>query len=264
MLKPVFNLPQGIVGVRAEDHLTSHDFEAVVEPLVENMRKKGFPVRLLIEIGPNFRGIVGARPWRELKEGFTALHLLDKIALVASDPAIRAAARLAAALVACDVRTYAKPEAAAATEWLMAPRTVDEEAPSIRILPDEQALLIELRGRFSEEDFDSITRVATTWTGAGGELCSLVLHGERFPGWEDPSSVVKRWQFIQNHLHDLRRIAIATGGPFGAFFASAGDEYTDAEIRRFHPARLYEAIEWAGEASTECLRLATVSAPFGA
>jgi hypothetical protein len=192
--------------------------------------------------------MAGAPPWRELREGFVSLHQVDRCAFIADEPSMRAAARLAGALVPCDLQSYAISEAPRALEWLTTRDPEEASAPSVRILPKECLLLVEMRGRLNADDLDAVSRVAATWTVSGGPLRSIVLHGSRFPGWEDPKTVLGYWEIIGDQFPRIRRFAVAVGGPLASLFADAGGEFTSAEIRRFGPTRLYEAIAWAAAA----------------
>jgi hypothetical protein len=138
----------------------------------------------------------------------------------------------------------------ARSEGVLSTRDFRSEAPDIRILPGQETLLIELRVRLSREDLDAIREISSRWIRAGGRLQSLVFHGARFPGWEDPGSLESHWRFLRDELPGIRRVAVATSGPLGAHFSFIGRDIVDAEIRLFSPNQLYDALSWAGELAT--------------
>jgi hypothetical protein len=247
MLKPILNLPQGIVGARAEGRLSRQDFHSVIEPLIENIRRRGLPTRLIIQFGPSFEEIEGGVPWNVLKEGLRTLHQVDRCAFVGDSPRIRGATPLTGALLACALRYYADSERLEALRWLSSRPTMEPKVPSIRILPDQEALLFEFRGRLTSEDLVSARRIARHWIGVGGRFQTLIFYGTRFPGWEDPGAIESHWRFLRDELPQFRRVAVATRGPLGAHFTSVGEGFVDAEIRLFGPGRLYEAMSWAEE-----------------
>jgi hypothetical protein len=214
------------------------------------MRRRRLPVRLLIKIGSGFAYVEGGNPWTVLKDGLVLLRPFDRCAFLGGAPWVRATARVAGALFACDMRTYAESGRSNALSWLLRRPASSAEAPALRILPEQETLLIELGARLCQEDLDSIREISRRWMGPGAILQSLVFHGARFPGWEDPGSLDSHWRFLRDELPDLRRVAVATRGPLGAHFAFIGRDIVDAEIRLFSPNQLYDALSWAGELTT--------------
>ncbi len=54
MLDRVQDVPSGVDAVKAIGTVSKGDYEAVIEPLVDNARREGRRIRLLYEFGPEF------------------------------------------------------------------------------------------------------------------------------------------------------------------------------------------------------------------
>lgn len=54
MLKPIENLPDGVLGVRAEGTVTGEDYRLLLKPLLAETGSQGDAVRLLLDLPPAF------------------------------------------------------------------------------------------------------------------------------------------------------------------------------------------------------------------
>ncbi|WP_084768954.1 STAS/SEC14 domain-containing protein [Streptomyces sp. MOE7] len=118
MLERAEDAPAGIDAVKATGTVSKHDYETVVEPLIDAARKEGRRIKLLYEIGPDFRSFTPGAGWEDLKVGLGAMRLFEGCALVTDVGWIRESTRMMSFLMPCPVRVYGNEERAEALHWL--------------------------------------------------------------------------------------------------------------------------------------------------
>ena len=107
MIERITDLPGGIFGVRAMGTLTADDYESVIAPFVDDVRRNRQRVRCLVEVGPGFTGVTPAAAWEDVKLGLRAMRAFDGCAVLTDDDRIRGASRVGAFLLPCPVRLFA-------------------------------------------------------------------------------------------------------------------------------------------------------------
>lgn len=118
MIERITDLPGGIFGVRAMGTLTADDYESMIAPFVDDVRRNRKRVRCLVEVGPGFTGVTPAAAWEDVKLGLRAMRAFDGCAVLTDDDRIRGASRVGAFLLPCPVRLFALGERSAAVAWL--------------------------------------------------------------------------------------------------------------------------------------------------
>ncbi len=243
MLTPIEGLPDGVLGVRAEGTVTGDDYRLVLRPLLAEARRGGVGVGLLFHLGPDFEGFTKEAAWEDLRLGLEYLHDLERCAVVTDHVGVRAAAKLAGAMVPGDVRTYSDAERSDAVRWLAG--APERPAISFRLLPECEVLLVEPTAGASGEDFARVREVADEWLEADGEVRGLVIHADDLSAWTRPGTVLGHWRLIRDHHRELDRVAVAVGGSAGALVSAAGEHFSHADVRHFAPDQRARAISWA-------------------
>ena len=80
MIKPLTDLPAGVIGFEASGKLHAEDYRDVLLPAIATAAKSG-DVRCVI-VMKDFGGISGGAVWQDLKMGLEHLRAWKKIALV--------------------------------------------------------------------------------------------------------------------------------------------------------------------------------------
>ena len=118
MLERLSDLPPGIVGLKAVGTLTARDYQQVVEPLLEEIRRDGKNVRLLYQFAPEFEGFTPGGIWEDAKIGLRPMRLLDGCAVVTDLAWIRNSVSLVSYLMPCPVRVFENRDLDKALAWL--------------------------------------------------------------------------------------------------------------------------------------------------
>jgi hypothetical protein len=74
--------PDNVVAVRAHGLVTGEDYTATLVPAVERKIREHDQVRLLYQIGPDFKRFTTTALWEDAKVGFHHLECFERIAVV--------------------------------------------------------------------------------------------------------------------------------------------------------------------------------------
>ena len=242
MLELLRDLPAGVDGFRAVGEVNRHDYDRVVQPLLDAARGEGRRLKLLYEFGPKFRGFTAGAVWEDLQVGVRYLRLFERCAIVSDHDWVRRTSRAMALLMPCPVRVFRDADRQQAIEWLAAP--VDSRLTH-RVLADRGVLVIEPHGSLRAEDFDALAAVVDPWVEQAGELPGIVVHTREFPGWQNVGSFIRHVRFVRDHHRKVRRVALAADGKVAELVPTFADVFVSAEIRRFEYDEEERAIAWA-------------------
>jgi hypothetical protein len=240
MIEQLHDLPAGVDGLRARGVVTKNDYCHVVQPLLAEAQRTGRRLRLIYQIGPDFERFTSGAAWEDLRVGWEYLSLFERCALVTSVAWIRDAARLFAPTLPCPLRTFEHAEWESALAWLT-------EAPA-KVVPHrltpEGILLIEPDRHLRREDFEGLASTVDPWIAAHGPLRGVVVHARAFPpGWENPGSLLRHLQFLREHRHHARRVALATDSRLADVAGGLG-KLVGTTVKHFGFQQVDQAVAW--------------------
>jgi hypothetical protein len=244
MLERIDSLPPDVWGLRATGTVSREDYDIVVRPQLEELRRHGKRIRFLYELGPEFDGFTPGAAWEDFRVGFRYLRLFERCAIVSDVDWVRAAARGLATVMPCPVRVFGCAEIDAAIEWLRARR---EPSLTYRMLPERGVLVVEPHGPLHAEDFDALDAATDAWIESSGvALRGIVVHARQFPGWENLGTLLRHVRFVRDHHRLVRRVALAVDGTVAQMAPVLADHFVQAELKQFSADDLDAAIVWAG------------------
>ena len=259
MIELLTDLPAGVDGLRAVGEVTREDYDRTVQPLLEAARREGRRLRLLYELGAEFRRFTAGAVWEDMRVGLRYLRLFERCAVVSDVEWIRTATRTMAPLLPCPARVYSLADRQDALAWLSAP---SEPSLQHRLLPEIGVLVIEPHGKLRPEDFDAVAAAADPWIESTGGLRGLVVHVREFPGWQNLGSFVRHVNFVRGHHRKIGRVALAANGKMAELAPSLAEAFVAAEVRHFDYGDLDGAIEWAaGQQEPSAASQSAASAP---
>ncbi|QHC23022.1 STAS/SEC14 domain-containing protein [Streptomyces sp. GS7] len=249
MLQRTRETPAGIDVVKAIGTVSKSDYETVVEPLVEDARREGRRLRVLCEIGPEFRSFTPAAGWEDLKIAPSAMRLCEGCAVVSDARWIRGTTRLTRFVMPCPVHVFSTRERDEALQWLVSL----PESPGIahRLLTDSRVLVVEVQHPLRTQDFDALAATADNWLRTHDALAGVVIHTREFPGWENIGSLIRHARFIRDHRRKVERIALAADGKVAALVPQLANHFVHADVRRFAYDELDDALAWATGPETQ-------------
>lgn len=242
MIERIQGLPAHIAGLRATGEVTQRDYQDVVEPLLDELRATGEPIRLLFHFPAEFKRFTAAAAWEDTKVGLRNLRLWERCAVVTDTAWLRVATQAMAVFVPTMMRCFEDDDFDEALAWLAA--TGDTSSLTHRALHECGVLVLEPHDELHMEDIDRITHLIDPWIEAGG-LKGLVVHAKHFPGWEDLGGMVEHIKLVRAHHKRIPRVALAIDGRVAKLGEALGKHFIKAEIKRFDFADVDAAIDWA-------------------
>jgi len=245
MLKKLDDMPEGVIGLEAIGTLTKEDYDRAFEPILDEARREGQRVRMLFQLGPEFDKFSAGAAWEDARFGVGALRLMAGCAVVTDVGWVRQSVQFAGMLLPCPLRVFANEDRSEAAAWLASlPAGGKLEH---RMVSDLGVLVVEPKGPLSVTDFEQLALVVDPWIAAHDGLNGLVIHVGKFPGWDNLGSFIRHVQFIRNHHHKLRRVALAADTKLADFIPQLTDHFVAAEVKHFGYDEVDAAIAWAGE-----------------
>ncbi|MFH8773664.1 STAS/SEC14 domain-containing protein [Streptomyces sp. NPDC017958] len=248
MLERAQDVPSGVDAVKAIGTVSKDDYQAVIEPLIDDARREGRRIRLLWECGPEFRAFTPAAGWEDLKVGIGAMRLFEGCAVVTGIRWIRESTRLAGFLMPCPVRVFDADEREEALNWLVSL----PEGPGVshKLLTESKVLVVEVEQPLRTQDFDALAQTVDSWLETHDALAGVVVHAREFPGWENIGSLLRHARFIRDHHRKVRKIALAAETKLAELVPHFANHFVQAEVRQFGYAELDDAVAWAASPPT--------------
>jgi hypothetical protein len=246
MLEKISDTPAGIDAFRAVGTLTKEDYEQTVEPLLDEARRHGRRLRLLLQLGPEYEGFTAGAVWGKTQTWLqypSLLRMIDGYALVSDIRWLREWINLVGFLLPFPLRVFNTEERDDAVAWLGSL----PEGPGVthRLLPESGVVVVEVTEPLRAQDFDAVAATADAWLDTHDALSGVVLHAREFPGWENIGSLLRHVRFVRDHHRRVRRVALAADGKLADLAPRLTEHFVRAELRHFGYDDLDDAIAWA-------------------
>jgi hypothetical protein len=121
MFERLQEVPEGIVALKAVGKITREDYEQVIEPILDEARQHGHHLRILLEIGPEYRGFTPGVVWEKTETVLRSLSVLrhiDGYAVATDIGWIREAIQLMGCFLPFPLRVFGSQEGDEAIGWL--------------------------------------------------------------------------------------------------------------------------------------------------
>ena len=246
MLEKIPDVPDGVVALKAVGKLTGQDYEQSVEPLLDEARRQGRRLRLLVQLGPEYEGFAAdavwgkAETWRHYP---SLMRMIDGYAIVSDLRWVRDWVHLMGFLMPFPLRVFANDERDDALAWLSSL----PEGPGVthRLLPESGVVVVEVTEPLRAQDFDALAVTADAWLATHDALPGVVVHARAFPGWENIGSLLRHVRFVRDHHHRVRRVALAADSTLADLAPRLAEHFVAAELRHFAYDEVDDAIAWA-------------------
>jgi SpoIIAA-like len=124
MIEPIDDMPPGTLGWRVTGKLSRSDYTEVAIPPLREAIERGEKVRLLYQIGPDFKGLEASAIWEEIKAdlGLGVRHLSswERTAIVSDEEWLKHLMGLFGWMMPGEMRAFGLEELEAAKSWLAA------------------------------------------------------------------------------------------------------------------------------------------------
>lgn len=104
---------------------------------------------------------------------------------------------------------------------------------------------VEPAGTLTEEDFQKLAKAVDGFIRMHGDLNGVVIHAEKFPGWEDFGALVEHLKFIRQHHRQVAKVAMVSDDAILKIAPRIAGHFVAAEARHFPAGELDSATAWA-------------------
>lgn len=118
MFRPIFDLPNGVIGFSAVGKLSGDDYNKVLIPEMEAKIAEGGKLRFLFLAGPEFEGWEIGAAMDDTMFGMRHFFDFERIAFVSDNPAFRSLVQGFGVMMPAAVRSFPVSELDKAKEWL--------------------------------------------------------------------------------------------------------------------------------------------------
>lgn len=99
-------------------------------------------------------------------------------------------------------------------------------------------------GPLSESDFRQAGAIADPVIAERGSLDGLIIHADKFPGWQGFSDMLSHFRFVKAHHRHIAKVAVVSDDALLKFFPHISAHFVSAEIRQFPYAEYDAAKAW--------------------
>jgi hypothetical protein len=118
MIKLLPDMPANVVALSASGQVSGDDYEQILIPKIEEALEHHDKIRLLYQVGPDFKKFTTTALWDDAKVGFHHLTDFDRIAVVSDVTWMVTMAKGIGSTLPCEMRTYANDEIQQAISWV--------------------------------------------------------------------------------------------------------------------------------------------------
>ena len=118
MIELLQNMSPNVVAVLASGQVTGEDYETVLVPAIEKALVTHKKIRLLYQLGPEFKKFTTTALWDDAKVGFHHLTDFERVAVVSDVGWIVAMVKGIGLTLPCELHTFGNNELEQATLWI--------------------------------------------------------------------------------------------------------------------------------------------------
>lgn len=247
MLEQISDLPGHIAGLSAKGKVSKADYDRVVQPIIEDAKREGRHLRLLYELGNEFRGFTPSALLQDARLGLDGSGVLERVAVVTDVNWLHATGGLLRGVFPCPVRFFGGGDRDAAVEWLNRP--AEHKGLTHRVVADGRVVEVVVVGPIAAEDFEALGLTVDQLL-ESSKLEGIVVQVKNTPSWENIGSLLRHLSFVRAHHKRIRRLALVMEGKLATFVPPIASQLIEAEVHCFAPSDHEVALHWAGAATS--------------
>lgn len=245
MIEIMTDLPDHVLGIRAQGEVSADDYRQVLVPALEKKLHQHPRVRLLYVTGEDFKEYTRGAAWEDAKVGMLHLTAFERTAIVTDVEWIEKSAKALGFALPGEVRVFDDDDLQKAREWVCEP--LPEGDLEFDLLEDSGVLILHPHGKLEAGDFDRLGAAVDPYIAKAGGLKGLMLEASSFPGWDDFSALTSHIRFVKDHQAKIQKVAIVSDAQLFAAVPKIASRFLSAEVRRFSAAERDAALLWLGQ-----------------
>lgn len=246
MIDIMTDLPDHVLGLRAQGEVSADDYRKVLVPELEKKLTQHARVRLLYVIGESFDEYTPGAAWEDAKVGMFHLTAFERTAIVTDVEWVEKITKAFGFAMPGQVRVFGGDALQEAREWVCEPLPVGDL--EFELLPDSGVLILHPHGKLESSDFERLAETVDPYIAKAGGLKGLLVEASHFPGWDSFSALSSHIRFVKDHQSQIRKVAIVSDAQLLAAVPKVASSFLSAEARHFPSSARDEALLWLGQA----------------
>lgn len=239
MIKVMTGLPEETLGFNISGSVTGGDYDYVLTPAIDNALEKFDRIKLLAQVGPEFKGYSLDAMWDDTKLGLRHWSGFERVAIVTDVGWMKTGVKAMAFMMPCPVQLFAIGELDDAKRWL------SESLGTIHIDSQGDIVTLRLLGKLEPSAYDGVSDEIDNVM-SHSEHVRLVLDLREFDGWSGLGALGNHLSLVREHYRVPERIAIVGEKAWQKMAEKIMSKFVRAQSRFFDSSNYDAAIEWAG------------------
>jgi len=201
MIEEIAELPTGTLGFRISGSVTADDYDSVLTPAIDRAIEEFDRIKLLAQIGPDFKDYSLDAAWDDAKLGLRHWNGFERVAVATDVGWIRTMVKAMGFVMPCPVMLFELGEIDDAKRWL------SESLGSIQLNSEGEVVSVRLLGKLEPSAYDGVSEEVDNLM-ARIEHVRLMLDLREFDGWSGLAALGDHLSLVREHRHVPERIAV--------------------------------------------------------
>lgn len=244
MIKVIAGLPEGTLGFNISGHVTGGDYDYVLTPAIDKTLEQFDRIKLLVQVGPEFKGYSLDAMWDDTKLGLRHWNGFDRIAIVTDSGWMKTGVKAMAFMMPCPVQLFPIGELDDAKRWL------SESLGTIHIDSQGDVVTVRLLGKLEPSAYEGVNDEVDNVM-SHSEHVRLVLDLREFDGWSSISALGNHLSLVREHYRVPERIAVVGEKSWQKMAEKIMNKFVLAQSRFFDTSNYDDALKWSGMKQVE-------------
>lgn len=241
MIEEISGRPEGMLEFKVTGKVTEEDYDNVLTPALERALENNDRIRLLCQIGPNFKGYSLGAAWDDTRLGMRHWTGFERMAMTTDMPWVEHTMRAVGFALPCPVKVFKLSELEDARRWL------EESLGSVRVDElDDGMLEVKLLGKLEASAYEGVSEQLAEIVGRHGRI-KLLLDLSEFDGWQGLGGLGSHLTLIRDHYQAPTQVAVVGDAAWQRLAERVVSRFIDAEAKYFESADRDDAERWITE-----------------
>lgn len=201
MIEEIEGLPEGTLGFRIHGTVTGEDYDTILTPAIDRAVETYDRIRLLLQVGPDFRGYSLDAAWDDARLGLRHWRGFERVAVATDTLWVRTAVRAMGFVMPCPVQLFGLQELEEARRWLF------ESLGTIHLEARDGYIQVQLLGKLEPSAYDAVSEEIDTLM-SGATPVRLLIDLRQFDGWSGLAALGDHLSLVHEHRRVPQRIAV--------------------------------------------------------
>lgn len=237
MIEEISGFPEGTVGLKITGHVSGEDYDNVLTPVIDKAIEKFDRIKLLVQMGPGFKGYSLDAAWDDTKLGLRHWGGFARVALVSDVGWVRTATKAMGFMMPCPVQLFDLNELDDAKRWL------DESLGSIHIGDEGGVVTVRLIGKLEPSAYDGANEEIDNVM-SRSEHVRLMLDLRDFDGWSGLAAIGEHLSLVREHRRVPERLAVVGNKAWQKLAERVMAKFVNARTKFFDADDYDGAVAW--------------------